>query len=75
MPLTTTPNFNRPDAPQRHAHENGDAFYAALVKAHAGLTDAQSEQLNARLVLLLANQVGDGAVLDEAIAVARRGLG
>jgi Protein of unknown function (DUF2783) len=74
MPLTTTPNFHRPDAPQRHAHENGDAFYAALVKAHAGLTDAQSEQFNARLVLLLANHVGDKDVLEEAIKSARSSL-
>lgn len=72
MPLTTTPHFHRPDAPQRHAHEDGDAFYAALVKAHEGLTEAQSEQLNARLVLLLANHVGDMNVLEEAIALARQ---
>lgn len=75
MPLTTTPNFHRLKLPVRHAHENGDAFYAALVKAHAGLTDEQSTQLNARLALLLANHVGDMAVLDEAIATAREGLG
>jgi Protein of unknown function (DUF2783) len=74
MPLTTTPNFHRSNAPQRHAHESGDAFYAALVKAHQGLTEAQSELLNARLVLLLANHVGDTAVLDDAIALARQGL-
>ena len=75
MSLTTTPNFHRPGAPQRHAHENGDAFYATLVAAHAGLSEAQSEQLNARLVLLLANHVGDVVVLEEAIKVARGGLG
>lgn len=74
MPLTTIPNFHHPAVPQRHAHENGDAFYAALVTAHAGLTGAQSEQLNARLVLLLANHVGDMTVLDEAVAQARSGL-
>jgi hypothetical protein len=71
MPLNTTPNFHRPGAFERHAHENGDAFYAALVAAHNGLTDAQSEQLHARLVLLLANHIGDRDVLDEAIKVAR----
>ena len=41
---------------------------------HAGLTDAQSELLNARLVLLLANHVGDLAVLREALALARDGV-
>jgi hypothetical protein len=38
---------------------DGDDFYAALMQAHAGLDQAQSQALNARLVLLLANEVGD----------------
>ena len=49
-----------------------DAFYEALVSAHEGLSDAQSAQLNARLVLLLANQVGDQALLARCIAAARK---
>jgi hypothetical protein len=49
-----------------------DGFYAALVAAHEGLTDAQSAELNARLVFLLANQVGDRQVLADCIAVARK---
>jgi hypothetical protein len=48
-----------------------DAFYAALVAAHEGLSTEQSAALNARLVILLANQVGDGKVLLECIAAAR----
>ena len=52
----------------------GDAFYERLVAAHRGLSDADSGALNARLVLLLANQVGDAAVVAEAIAAARRSL-
>ncbi|CAN7659374.1 DUF2783 domain-containing protein [Variovorax paradoxus] len=40
-----------------------DGFYAALLAAHEGLGEAQSADLNARLVLLLANQCGDPAVL------------
>jgi hypothetical protein len=40
-----------------------DGFYAALLAAHEGRTEAQSADLNARLVLLLANQCGDQAVL------------
>ena len=51
-----------------------DDFYQALIEAHAGLTDEQSAALNARLVLLLANQVGNTAILREAITAARAGL-
>lgn len=53
---------------------HGDDLYAALIAGHEGLTDAQSERLNARLVLLLMNHVGDPAVIEEAIRIARRGL-
>ena len=48
-----------------------DDFYQALIEAHAGLTDEQSDALNARLVLLLSNQVGDLKTLRQAIAAAR----
>ncbi|VTU45116.1 MULTISPECIES: DUF2783 domain-containing protein [unclassified Variovorax] len=48
-----------------------DGFYAALVEAHEGLTEAESADLNARLVLLLANQCGDQGVLLECIAAAQ----
>ena len=49
-----------------------DGFYAAWVAAHEGLSDAESNDLDARLVLLLANQVGDQKVLLECIAEARQ---
>ena len=52
----------------------GDDFYEALIRAHEGLSDAQSHTLNARLVLILANHVGDLEVLREAITLARRSL-
>ena len=52
-----------------------DGLYAAIIEAHAGLTDADSAALNARLVLLLANHIGDEAVLREALSLARRSLG
>ena len=52
-----------------------DAFYAALVDAHTGLTDAQSALLNAALVFVLANQCGDQATLLACIAAARTSLG
>ncbi len=44
-----------------------DGFYAALMAAHRGLEEAASRRLDARLVLLLANHIGDDAVLREAI--------
>ena len=47
-----------------------DGFYAALVAAHQGLTDAQSAELNAKLVFLLANQLGDQTTLIECIEAA-----
>ncbi len=48
-----------------------DGFYEAWVAAHEGLSDAESNDLDARLVLLLANQIGDQKVLLECIAEAR----
>jgi hypothetical protein len=47
-----------------------DDIYAMLVDAHRGLSDAESERLNVRLVLLLANHIGDAQVIAEAIAAA-----
>lgn len=48
-----------------------DDFYQALLELHRGLDDAASMKVNAKLVLLLANHIGDRAVLDEALALAR----
>jgi Protein of unknown function (DUF2783) len=61
MALSTSSNFEKPD----------DAF-RAIVEAHRGLTDGQSADLDAALVLILANHIGDLAVLREAIELARR---
>ncbi len=69
--LNTQPNFATPGQRPRQAYTAGDDFYAALIHAHAGLTDAQSERLNARLVLLLANHIGELDVLREALMLAR----
>jgi hypothetical protein len=60
MPLITAPNLETPDA-----------SYAALLAAHDGLSEAESHALNARLVLILMNQVGSAAVIAEALALAR----
>jgi len=61
MALSTSSNFARPD----------DAF-RAVVEAHRGLSDEQSANLDAALVLILANHIGDLDVLREAITLARR---
>jgi len=60
MPLSTAANFARPD----------DAF-RAIVEAHRGLNEEQSADLDAALVLILANHIGDIEVLREAILLAR----
>ncbi|MEM8811633.1 MAG: DUF2783 domain-containing protein [Pseudomonadota bacterium] len=52
----------------------GDDFYAALLAAHDGLSDTQSAILNARLVLILANRIGDMAALTAALKAASKGL-
>ena len=48
-----------------------DAAYRALIEAHRGLSDDESAALNTRLVLILANEVGDHQRLAEAIALAK----
>ena len=63
MVLSTRSNFARPD----------DAF-RMIVEAHRGLDDAQSADLDAALMLILANHIGDLDVLREAIDLARQSL-
>lgn len=48
-----------------------DDFYEALIDTHNGLSEAQSQMLNAQLILLLSNHIGDLGVLRKAIALAR----
>ncbi|MEJ7929171.1 DUF2783 domain-containing protein [Ramlibacter sp. AN1015] len=52
--------------------QDADTFYEQLLDAHAGLTEEQSQLLNARLILLLANQVGDARLLKECVEAAAR---
>jgi hypothetical protein len=52
-----------------------DGFYEALIAAQEGMSDAEAEAFMLRFALLLANQVGDQAVLLEAIAAARAMVG
>lgn len=58
--LITRPNFDAPDD-----------FYEALIEAHQGLSTADSHAFNARLVLVLANQLGRLDVLRDALLAAR----
>ena len=51
-----------------------DDFYEALIEMHRDLTPEQSQLVNAKLILLLANHVGDLAVLRDAMARARDGV-
>lgn len=51
--------------------QNTDDFYAGLLNAHDGLSEPEIHALNARLILILANHIGDGAVLAQAIDAAR----
>ena len=51
-----------------------DGFYEALINTHSDLTPTQSEALNARLVLLMANHIGDLSVLRQAMKLARSSI-
>ena len=59
--LILTPNINR-----------ADDFYAELLAAHEGLSKDNSDALNARLILVLANHVGDRDVLSQAVEAAKK---
>jgi hypothetical protein len=63
MALSTRSNFAKPD----------DAF-RAIVEAHRGLSEAESADFDAALLLILANHIGDIGVLNEALALASRGV-
>ena len=61
MTLTTAPNIDDPDG-----------FYDELLAVHDGLSKAESDALNARLILILANQIGDRAILRAALNLASK---
>lgn len=52
--------------------QDADAFYERLLDAHQGLSPAQSALLNARLILVMANQLGDTALLQSCLDAARQ---
>lgn len=72
MPLQLQAHLNEPGKRYFRDFSPGDDFYEALIDAHRDLSDEQSEALNARLILLLANHIGDIAVLREALVLARK---
>ena len=72
--LQLQPNLHEPGQRYFRDFSAGDDFYEALIDTHRDLTDEQSEQVNARLILLLANHIGDIGVLRQAMALARQGL-
>ncbi len=63
MTLDTSPRLADPDG-----------IFTALARAYRQLDESQARTFDARLILLLANHVGDEAVLREAIAIAGEGL-
>jgi len=71
--LKTEPNFHEAGRRFFRDFSPGDEFYDNLIDAHNGLSDEESEALNARLILLLANHIGDLQVLREALHCAREG--
>lgn len=74
MPLNTQPNFSEAGQGYFQAYSPGDDFYEALIDTHRDLSDEQSAMVNARLILLLANHIGDIGVLREAMRIARDGV-
>lgn len=63
MSLNTNANIERPDD-----------FYQELIDLHRDLSEEQSRELNAKLILLLANHIGDMSVLSEAMKAAKKGI-
>lgn len=60
MPLNRQPNLTDPDG-----------FYERLIASQRGLDDEQCALMNAKLILLLANHIGDAKVIEEALSIAR----
>ncbi len=74
MPLNLQPNLSEPGKRYFQTFTPGDDFYEALIETHKDLTDDQSALVNAKLVLLLSNHVGDLTVLREAMQIARHAV-
>ncbi len=53
---------------------NPDDFYESILESHQDLSDDESRQLNAQLILILANHIGRKEILDEALLIARESI-
>ncbi len=71
MSLITEPNFHDPGKRYFRVFSPGDDFYQLLIDTHRDLSEAQSAMLNAKLILILSNHIGDISVLREAMQIAR----
>ena len=69
--MNLQPNFYETGKRYFRDFTPGDDFYEALINTHRDLTDEQSALVNAKLILLLSNHIGDIGVLREAMALAR----
>jgi len=69
--LNLQPNFYETGKRYFRDFPPGDDFYEALIDTHRDLTDEQSALVNAKLILLLSNHIGDIKILREAMALAR----
>lgn len=72
--LNVKPNFHAADRRDFRAYSPGDDFYEMLIDTHRDLSEAQSALVNAKLVLLLSNHIGDLDVLRDALRIAREGV-
>ena len=69
--MNLQPNFYETGKRYFRDFTPGDDFYQALIETHRDLTDEQSALVNAKLILLLSNHIGDIHILREAMALAR----
>jgi hypothetical protein len=69
--LNLEPNFYETGKRYFRDFTPGDDFYEALIDTHRDLTDEQSALVNAKLILLLSNHIGDISILREAMSLAR----
>jgi len=72
MSLITEPNFHEPGKRYFRDFSPGDDFYQLLIDTHRDLSESQSAMLDAKLILILSNHIGDISVLREAMQIARR---
>ncbi|MCE2867909.1 MAG: DUF2783 domain-containing protein [Burkholderiaceae bacterium] len=71
MSLIIEPNFREPGKRYFRDFSPGDDFYQLLIDTHRGLSEEQSAMVNAKLILILSNHIGDISMLREAMQMAR----